>query len=137
MKLNHSTSAVERKLYRFAFSRVCVLVLLALLGAAVLIALVNDLYAFVKPDHAVELQIREPITLNEWARLLEKNGVIQNPTAFQVYVRSKKKASLLEGFCGSLSLNASMSYREILLAMTESDTRTRREQGDPSVSTAP
>ena len=116
------TSAKElrrKKLYRFAYARITVTVLTALLCVGLLTSVANDLYAFVKADREASLTVTEPQSLAEWARMLKQKGVIQNPTVFQWYTERKGKEDRIESFCGTLTLNESMSYREILLAFSE------------------
>lgn len=116
------TSAKElrrKKLYRFAYARITVTVLTALLCVGLLTSVVNDLYAFVKTDRDVSLSVTEPQSLDEWARMLKQKGVIQNPTVFQWYVKRQGKSERIESFWGTMILNESMSYREILLAFAE------------------
>lgn len=121
MKTNNSaTQPIEQKLWRYAFARVTVLVLLALFLAALLIAVANDLYAFVKPDRPVTLTVASPMSLSELSQTMSQSGVIQNPTLFRLYVQSKGRTSAVEAYTGTLHVNASMSYRELLLAFTES-----------------
>ena len=121
MKSNndHTSPAIEAKLWRYAFARVTVLALLSLFLAALLIAIANDLYAFVKPDKPVILSVTEPMSLSELSQTLSRSGVIQNPTLFRLYVQSKDRTAVLESYTGTLHVNASMSYRELLLAFSE------------------
>ena len=104
----------DSKIKKRIFSRVLVISLTALLFSCALIAIANDVYAFIKKDSEVILTVSEPQTLNELSLILEENGIIENPTAFSIYVRSKNKEDIISGFCGEISLNSSMSYREIL-----------------------
>ena len=109
----------KSKLRRLAFSKITVLSLTALLVAAIGVSVANDLYAFVKPDREITLSIDEPLSLKELSKVMEEEGVIANPTVFRLWVQSKGKAELLEGFCGTLTLNAKMSYRQILLCFSQ------------------
>ena len=113
--------AHSNRLWRTALSRVTVTVLLALFCAALLISLANDLYAFVKPDRPFLLTVNEPLSLSVLSDRLDTGGVVNNPTVFSLYVRSKDRAEELEQFVGTVKLNASMSYREILLAFSEAE----------------
>ena len=110
----------RRRLYRFAYARVAVTVLLALLCAGLLVSVANDVYAFVKADTSVTLTVNAPMPLEELAKTLRQHGIIQNPTVFRWYVESKGLRQQVEAFSGILPLNASMSYREILLVFGES-----------------
>ena len=109
----------ESKLRRSAFSKITVLCLLAVLVASLGISIANDLYAFVKPDRAIDFTVDSPHSLEELSKDLDRKGVIANPTVFRLYVKSKGKEELLESFCGTVTLNASMSYREILLSFSQ------------------
>lgn len=109
----------RRKLYRFAYARVTVTVLTALLCVGLLTSVANDLYAFVKNDREAALTVTEPTSVAEWAKLLKQNGVIQNPTVFRWYAERNGKQERIESFSGTLILNEAMSYREILLAFAE------------------
>ncbi len=115
MKREHDAPS----LYRFAYARLTVLTLTALLSAGLLISVTNDLYAFVKPDRSLSLAIEEPVSLSEFSEMLSEGGIIQNPTVFRLYVRTKGRTNLVETCCGTLELNASMSYREILQAISQ------------------
>ena len=106
-------------LYRFAYARLTVLTLIALLFAGLLISVTNDMYAFVKPDRSLSLSLEESVSLSEFSAILSEGGIVQNPTVFRLYVQSKGKTDRLETFRGTLELNASMSYREILQAISE------------------
>ena len=91
--------------------------LVAVFIASLVIALANDIYAFIKPDGAITLSVDTPRSLPEISHMLEDCGVIANPYAFALYVKSKDKTELLESFVGNAELDRSMSYREILLAI--------------------
>ncbi len=108
----------QDKLYRFAYARITVIVLLALLCAGILISITNDLYAFVKSDVEATLTVEAPQSLREIARRLGDLGIVQNPTLFRWYVEAKGMRERVESFSGQLPLQASMSYREILLAFS-------------------
>ena len=93
---------------------------MAVLFTALIVSIVNDLYAFVKPEGEVVLAIEAPTELSELSKLLEQSGVVSNPTVFRLYVKHKNRAEQLENFVGTLRLDTSMSYREILLAFSAS-----------------
>ena len=119
MQSNNASQVIEKKLWRYAFARVTVLVLLSLFLAALLISVANDLYAFVKPNRPVILTVASPMSLSELSETMSQSGVIQNPTLFRLYVQSKGRVAAVEAYTGTLHVNASMSYRELLLAFTE------------------
>ena len=108
----------NRATTRLAFERVITLSLLALFCAALLLSVVNDAYAFFKPQGAVILTVSEPCTLFDFASLLEANGIVLNPHVFALYVRWMERAPMIEAFCGTLTLDRSMSYRQILQSVS-------------------
>ena len=109
----------RRKLRRLAFSKITVLSLTALLVAAIVVSVTNDLYAFVKSDREITLSIDEPHSLKHLSKAMEEQGVIANPTVFCLYVQAKDQSDLLEDFCGTLTLNSSMSYRQIVACFSQ------------------
>ncbi len=100
------------------FERALMLALFSLLLSALLLSVLNDVYAFVKPDGGLSLTLSEPMPLNELSRLLQREGIIKNPTIFSLFVRSKNKADTLEAFVGEAVLQRDMSYREIIIALS-------------------
>ena len=109
----------KNRLRRLALAKITVLALSALLVAALGVSVANDLYAFVKPEREVILSLDEPIPLKELAERLAEEGVITNPTVFRYYAKHQGKTELLENFCGTVTLNAKMSYRQILLCFSQ------------------
>ena len=107
------------KLRRLAFSKITVLCLLAVLFVALTVSIANDLYAFVGSEGEVILTIEESTDLTELSKLLEESGVVENPMFFRLYVKKKERTERLESFVGTLRLDTSMSYREILLAFSQ------------------
>ncbi len=108
----------SKKAIRNTFERTVLLALIALLIALLLISIVNDMYAFVKPQGEVMLSVEAPTSLYRLAKQLQKNGVIKNPTFFSVFIISKGREQRLEAFVGELELRQDMSYREIMLAFS-------------------
>lgn len=106
----------KRRLYRIALARLSRIALLALLCVGIVVSAANDLYAFVKPDRAVVLTLGEPQPILRLSRHLASLGVIRNPSIFALYAKRSGRQAMLESFSGELALNASMSYRELLLA---------------------
>ena len=101
--------------YRQAFGTILPLCLLAVLLACFIIAVANDVYAFVKPDEQINVSIPEPLTDKGLSLLLQERGVIENAFIFRLYVRLKGNSDKLADTVGEWTLNSSMSYREILL----------------------
>lgn len=103
------SKAIKRTL-----SKIIPLLFLALLFAALICSVANDMYAFVKKDSEISLTVDSRTSLNDLSKILAENGVVNNPDVFELYVKLKHKETLVEEFCGDVKLNSSMSYREIL-----------------------
>ena len=97
-----------------AFPRISLIILFAVFFSALTLSLVNDAYSFVKPENSVTLEINTPHTLNEIATILQKNGIINNPFCFSLYVKSRAGEKIIDAFNGTITLDHTMSYREIL-----------------------
>ncbi len=110
----------KSKLIRLAYARITVLIMLALLCAGLLISVANDMYAFVKPDHSIVLTVDESLSLSQLCTHLSDAHIVNNPFLFRLYVRSKGQTERVESFQGTLTLDANMSYRKLLSALTES-----------------
>ena len=109
----------ERKFRRRVYGTVAVMTLWAILFSAILLSVTNDMYAFIKPDIPIEIQISEPMNDRALANLFSERGVIRNPTVFTLYLRAKKQSYAAESCVGTLTLNANMSYREILTELKQ------------------
>ncbi len=103
---------------RRACSVIIPLCFLSILLAAAIISVGNDMYAFVKPDSEVNLHLENSSSVDSVARELENNGIINNPTLFSLYVKSKDGEDKITNFSGDIKLNSNMSYREILRAFS-------------------
>ncbi len=110
----------ERRIRR-ASAIILPLFFLSILIAAMIISVANDMYAFVKPERDIILEITEEYELRDISRLLADNGVISNPTVFSIYVISKNARERVSDFSGTLSLNSNMSYREILRSFKKTE----------------
>ena len=113
------TDISNRKLIKNTFEIVIMITLLAALISLAVISVANDMYAFVKPDASVTLNIDEPLDLDSMSKLLQSQGVIKNPNVFSLFVKSKGKTDKLESFSGEVVLRQDMSYREIILALSQ------------------
>ncbi|MBQ8140510.1 MAG: hypothetical protein IJ038_02305 [Clostridia bacterium] len=122
MKNNDLHSEIINLTHTQRIIRACSVIIplcfLSLFLAAAIISVTNDMYAFVKPDETVNVNFPSSSSLYSRAKELERYGVINNPAVFSLYVRSKNYEERVCGFSGELSLNSSMSYREILLAFS-------------------
>lgn len=101
-----------------ACSVIIPLCFLSILIAAAIISVGNDMYAFVKREEKVNLYFENSSSLYSVAQSLEANGVINNPSLFSLYVKSKGGEDKIKDFRGEISLSTDMSYREILKAFS-------------------
>lgn len=93
-----------------------VLVVSVFLSIAV-IAVANDIYAFVKSDEVVEVTIPEYATLDEVSEILYKNDIIKYPTIFKLYAVAENDDG--EFLAGTYSINPMMSYETLLAEFKE------------------
>jgi cell division protein YceG involved in septum cleavage len=112
----------ERELFKSATRRAMSIILplcmLSFLICGLICSAANDIYAFVKKDMEITLQVEAPSSLETVSKLLGENGVVNNSAFFNLYVRSKRKVEKVQNFTGEITLNSSMSYREILEAFS-------------------
>ena len=109
-KINHP----ETIAYKRGIGVVISWCLLSLLLAGALLSVVNDLYAFVKLDTEITVELNAGMSAFRFAELLRENGVISNPAVFTLYLCSKNKTDEISELSGKWQLNAGMSYREIV-----------------------
>lgn len=103
---------------RRAMSIILPLCMLSFLICGLICSAANDMYAFVKKDAEITLRVEEASSLETVSNLLGENGVVNNSAFFSLYVRSKGKVEKIQKFTGEITLNSSMSYREILEAFS-------------------
>ncbi len=104
----------EKSLYSYAFATISVLTLVAVLVGGIVVSVANDVYAFVKPEAKMSIDIGEPMSVSEIAKKLEDYGIIKNPHVFILYVKLSGKAERIESFSGQITLSTDMNYREIV-----------------------
>ena len=119
MKKENSFS--DKKAVRRIFSSIFVMALTAAFFACLLISVTNDIYAFIKTEGEVILNISSPLSVSDFSIFLHDNEVISNPHIFNLYVNSKNKNELIESFTGDVTFDRSMSYREILIAIQSAE----------------
>ena len=107
----------NKKRLSHAFEGAIILCLVALFILGLFIAVINDIYAFVKPDKAIKITLGKPVSLMQAANILERSGVIENPVIFTLYVKVKGKEEIFDSYLAEAELNSAMSYREILSAL--------------------
>lgn len=109
----------ERSLsFRQTLKRACRIILpltlLSILVSCAVISVANDMYAFVKKDFEVSLEISAAEGLESIATRLGRADILENPHVFAAYVRSKDAEGKISEFSGNITLNSNMSYRQIL-----------------------
>ena len=97
-----------------AFGKIIPLCLLSIMIAGAIISVANDVYAFVKPQRSVVLYIQEPHDADSFAKLLQSSGVINNAFVFELYLNSHGHSDDVQSLYGEISLDSSMSYRELV-----------------------
>lgn len=120
--MGESRKTVDREKFfkrlKIALAVILPLCVLSLLIAALVCSVANDMYAFVKREREITLNIDCPRSLEEFSKMLGDANAVYNPHVFMLYVKSKNKTELVEHFVGELNINENMSYREILLALS-------------------
>ena len=115
-KENHS--GISKKAYASHVARACSTIIplcfFSLLLSLFLAFCANDMYAFVKPEGEVTIELAPTRSLRDTAKTLEERGIIENPALFCAYVKSKKADKKLTSVEGVIILDTSMSYREIV-----------------------
>lgn len=108
-------------LLRFLIYIVCVVGISVLL-AAVFINVANDVFAFVKSEEAVTVEIPENASTADISKLLGKNGIVEYPTIFKLYTDLKKNKSsyYTDGYkAGSFELSPSMNYDDLIYTLSK------------------
>jgi len=94
------------------------LCMFAVFLALAVVAVANDMYAFVKPQTEFVLTLDAPQPPAQTAKLLQKQGILKNPNLFLLYARSKGKEDALAAWQGEATLRGDMSYRTLLKILT-------------------
>lgn len=77
----------------------------------------NDVFAFIKPDEEITVEIPEGATTAQIAEILSENGVIKYPSVYKRYSAFRiKRRSYLTGeyAAGTHKVNPSMNYDQLL-----------------------
>ncbi len=94
-----------------------ILVTVSLALAWMLIYAVNDMFALIKEEEIIVVNVPEGAGSSEIAKILEQNEVIGSGTVFKAYCKFKK----VSGFqSGEHELNADMDYKEIIRELKKS-----------------
>lgn len=91
-----------------------IILLVSILLTWGIVAMANDVFAFVKPDESIIVTIEENASVSKIAKALDKAGVIEHETIFKLYCKLKKSS----GFkFGDYTLNSNMGYDQIISAL--------------------
>lgn len=85
---------------------------ISLIISATAIFLANDVFALVKPDRAVIIELTEETTPGQAASMLKKEGLISSKMAFSLYAKFASSATVFEK--GKYEINASMDYGQMI-----------------------
>lgn len=120
--VRHEKGAGVRSLTAAIVYLVTVVCIGVLLGMFI-IAMLNDVFAFVKDDSICEITIEnENMTLEELADYLYEEGVINYPTIFRIYVGLKEDGEITLQK-GTYNLSPSFNYDKILSALNPAPVR--------------
>ena len=91
----------------------CILILgISVLLAAFAILAANDMFALVKTDKEITVEIEDGATMREIADLMADSGVIRYPSLFWAFAKMTDMDDQIRP--GTYTLNATMDYRSIL-----------------------
>ncbi len=102
---------VLHSLIRAVIYIVCVLVVSAF-AAWMIIAAANDVFAFVKDDAEVTVEITPDMDIGDVSQMLRENNLIKYPTLFRLYCKIKDVT--FEPCPGSYDVTAQLNYNEFI-----------------------
>ncbi len=109
-----SQDNVKRFLVQFRFYGIIVAVSLLLTFGIVSVG--NDVFAFIKPDQTLVVNVPQGASTMSVAKTLESAGVIEHPLVFRLYSKLIKKADGTFQY-GDYSLNSNLGYDQIISAL--------------------
>lgn len=100
---------------------IVVIVVISALISIFVINMGNDIFAFVKSDETIEVEIPDNPDVGDIADVLYDNGVIKYPSMFKMYAKVKKKDSgfLTDNKDKVFSVSPSMNYDQLLGSFKE------------------
>lgn len=119
---DHGGSTVLSSLLKAVIYLMSVLVVAGLLSYYA-INIANDVFALVKRDEEIQITISEDMTLKEYGKLLEENGVIEYPSVFAFYADLRGKSPNFAP--GDYTVNPSMNYDQLLSTVSQKTAVTR------------
>lgn len=100
-----------------AFVYIIFVIVTAVALSIAIIAIGNDVYAFVKSDAVVEVTIPENATIEDIADILASEKVIKYPSVFCIYAQLKKDNGKF--VAGTYSVSPSMDYEDLIYTFKE------------------
>lgn len=112
-KLWFSRENVRAFFKQFAFYGIIVLV--SLLFTIGIVSVANDVFAFIKPDNTVVVNVEQGSSTTNIAKALKSAGVIKHPTVFRLYSKLKKADGTYQ--FGDYSINSNLGYDQIIATL--------------------
>ncbi len=100
-----------------AVSYILIVIIVSVALAISIIMVGNDVFAFVKSDELVKLNIPEYATIDDISSILAENGVIKYPAVFKIYADIKEDDGKFVS--GEYTVSPSMDYEDLLAAFKE------------------
>ena len=116
-KKRHLPGAVKVLIYLFCVIAVSIII------SVTAIKVGNDVFAFVKPDKEITINIKENATLSDIAKELSENGVVKYPSIYKLYtkLRYETKSYYTGKFVpGEHTLNSNLGYDKIISKLVKS-----------------
>ena len=101
----------KRKSALNKFTYVLFVLGVSMLLSAFMILTANDVFALIKTENKVVVEVKDDVTVKEMADILGENGVIEYPWAFNLYSTVKKYKSFESG---KFELDSDMDYGQII-----------------------
>lgn len=89
-----------------------IIVLVSLLLTAGIVNIANDVFAFIKTDESIVVNIPQGGTTKQISAALKQAGVINNPMVFRFYCKLKKADGTFQ--YGDYTLNSNLAYDQII-----------------------
>lgn len=107
---------VKRKKHKWLNALIIIVLIMVVVSvlAAFSVSSIMDMTAISRDDNKVDVTIPAKASTSQIAKILKSDGVIDNPIAFQLYVKVKHISSLQHG---TYTLNSDMPYSEIVYAL--------------------
>lgn len=96
---------------------IAAVILVSIILSSVIITNANDVFAFVKDDKTVSLEIKPGTDLNDLAEQLKDEDIIKHKNTFKFFIKFRHKDS--DSYApGTYTVSSSMSYDQIISAIT-------------------